>query len=660
LLIVNDILDFSKIEAGKFELDISPFSLRDRIGDTMKTLALRAHKKGLELACSFAPEVPDALIGDPGRLAQIIINLVGNAIKFTVSGEVVLSVGLANHKATGPSALRVEMHALDDETDDWPSRDDFVAKPLSDAVTFSFAVRDTGPGIPRHTGARLFQPFTQADTSTTRQFGGTGLGLTIAKRLVEMMSGRIWFESEPGQGSTFYFTASLGVQPAAAHAADSQAVSLRGLRVLVVDDNATNRVILREVLTRWGMRPALAESASEALAVMHGAAVSGSPFALVLSDVMMPGVDGFQLAVRIKEEPDLARAAVILLSSADRQSDSARCRQAGVAAYLSKPVKHSELLDAILIALDPSTTAPTRQNLGGHQGQHTNVAGRSRPLCVLLVEDNATNQLVAVSLLERAGHTVETARNGKEALARLEQRCFDVVLMDIQMPEMDGFEATARIRECEQATGRRVPIVAMTAHAMKGDRERCLAAGMDGYISKPIQAAALYQTLAAFAPSDPVAEPTRPAPAPAFERDASDATDAGTTVRRAHTAADLLDKTALLARVGGREDRLRAIIHVFLDESSQLMAELKEALASRDASRLKTLAHALKGAVGIFGVSGIIEAAQTLECLGQAGELTEAPETYKRLDEEFCNLKSALEVVLSSAPEPEAAHQPRH
>jgi two-component system, sensor histidine kinase and response regulator len=660
LLIVNDILDFSKIEAGKFELDISPFSLRDHIGDTMKTLAVRAHKKGLELACSYAPEVSDAVMGDPGRLAQIIINLVGNAIKFTTSGEVVLSVGLANDKATGPSAVRVEIHALDVETADSPSRDDLVAKPLGDAVTLSFAIRDTGPGISPHTGARLFQPFTQADTSTTRQFGGTGLGLTIAKRLVEMMNGRIWFESEPGQGSTFYFTASLGVQPAAAHAAESQAASLCGVRVLVVDDNATNRLILREVLTRWGSSPALAESAPEALTVMREAAVSGSPFALVLSDVMMPGVDGFELAVRIKADPDLARAAVILLSSADRQRDGARCRQAGVAAYLSKPVKQSELLDAILMTLDPPTTAANRETLGRDRGQETNVPGRSRPLCILLVEDNATNQLLAVSLLERAGHTVETARNGKEAFARLAQRCFDVVLMDIQMPEMDGFEATARIRECEQATGRRVPIVAMTAHAMKGDRERCLAAGMDGYISKPIQAAALYQTLAAFAPSDPVAEPTRPAPAPAIEGDASDPADAGTTVRRARTTADLVDKTVLLARVGGREDRLRAIIHVFLDESSQLMAELKEALASSDASRLKTLAHALKGAVSLFGVSGIIEAAQTLECLGQAGELTEAPETYKRLDEEICNLKSALEVVLSSPPEPATAQSPHH
>jgi two-component system, sensor histidine kinase and response regulator len=660
LLIVNDILDFSKIEAGKFELDISPFSLHDRIGDTMKTLALRAHKKGLELACSFDPEVPDALIGDPGRLAQIIINLVGNAIKFTASGEVVLSVGLAKDKATGPSALRAETHALDDETDDRPSHDDVVAKPLSDAVMLSFAVRDTGPGISRRTGARLFQPFTQADTSTTRQFGGTGLGLTIAKRLVEMMNGRIWFDSEPGQGSTFYFNASLGVQPAAAHAAESQAISLRGLRALVVDDNATNRLILREVLTRWGMRPALAESAPEALAVMREAAVSGSPFALVLSDVMMPGVDGFQLALRIKEEPDLARAAVILLSSADKQYDGARCRQAGVAAYLSKPVKHSELLDAILMALDPSTTVTPRQNLGGHQGQQTNVPGRSRPLCVLLVEDNATNQLLAVSLLEKAGHTVGTAKNGNEALACVAQRCFDVVLMDIQMPEMDGFEATARIREREQATGQRVPIVAMTAHAMKGDRERCLAAGMDGYISKPIQAAVLYQTLAAFAPADPVAEPTSPAPAPVIEGDARDPTDAGMTVRRARTSADLVDKTVLLARVGGREDRLRAIIHVFLDESSQLMAELKEALANRDASRLKTLAHSLKGAVGLFGVSGIIEAAQTLECLGQSGELTEAPETYKRLDGEIRLLKSALEAVLSSPPGPATAQLPRH
>ena len=339
----------------------------------MKTLALRAHEKGLELACSFRPRSPRRSVGDPGPVGQVIINLVGNAIKFTASGEVVLSVGLANGAATGPSAHRVEMHAFNDGLGDRPAREDFVAKPLDGAVTLLFAVRDTGPGISRHTGARLFQPFTQADTSTTRQFGGTGLGLTIAKRLVEMMNGRIWFESEPGHGSTFFFTASLGVQPAKAHAADSQTVSLpAGLRVLVVDDNATNRLILREVLTRWGMRPAGGERTPRALAVMHEAAVAGSPFALVLSDVMMPGVDGFQLAVQIKGEPDLARAAVILLSSADRQYDGTRCRQAGVAAYLSKPVKHSELLDAILMALHPLTTAANRQTFGRDRGRQTN------------------------------------------------------------------------------------------------------------------------------------------------------------------------------------------------------------------------------------------------------------------------------------------------
>jgi PAS domain S-box-containing protein len=658
LLVVNDILDFSKIEAGKFELEAIPFSLRDRLGDTMKTLALRAHKKGLELACSFAPEVPDALVGDPGRLGQVIINLVGNAIKFTGSGEVVLSVRLADDRATDPSAPGVEVEAQGDATTERAEPDDFVTPSLYDPVTLSFAVSDTGPGIPRDRWSRLFQPFTQADTSTTRQFGGTGLGLTIAKRLVELMGGRIWFESEPGLGSTFHFTACLGLQPAGTRAAHTEPVSLRGLPVLAVDDNATNRLILWEVLTRWGMTPALAESAPAALAAMLEAAAAGSPFALVLSDVMMPGVDGFELVERIRGQPELARAAVILLSSADRQHDAGRCRRAGVAAYLTKPVKHSELLDAILMALNPSTKDEKAEMIGRDLRQRASASCRSRPLRVLLVEDNATNELLAVSLLEKEGHTVETASNGKEALAALAKRPFDVVLMDVQMPEMDGFEATARIREREQGTAEHIPIVAMTAHAMKGDRERCLEAGMDGYVSKPVRAGELYQALATFAPSDTPAWRNKPAPRPAEGITTRDAPDAGTEPAPAGLPVGMPDRATLLARVGGREDRLRTIIQVFLDESSGLMAELQEAIARGEASALTRPAHSLKGAVGLFGVPGIVEGAQTLETLGQAGELTGATEAYSHLEEGIRNLKSALAVLLSPSHGPAPARQP--
>jgi PAS domain S-box-containing protein len=647
LLVINDILDFSKIEAGKFELDAIPFSLRDRLGDTMKTLALRAHKKGLELACSFAPEVPDNLMGDPGRLGQVIINLVGNAIKFTGRGEVVLSIGLADDMAKNPSAPGIEVDAQSNATTEPAEPDDLLTPPRYELITLSFAVSDTGPGIPRSRWSRLFQPFTQADSSTTRQFGGTGLGLTIAKRLVELMGGRIWFESEPGHGSTFHFTASLGLQPAGTLAGDTEPVILRGLTVLAVDDNATNRLILRELLTRWGMTPTLVESAPAAVAAMHEAAAAGSPFPLILSDVMMPGMDGFELVERIRGEPDLAQPAVILLSSADRQHDAGRCRRVRVAAHLTKPVKHSELLDAILMALNPSTNDEKAEIIGRDQSQRASASCRSRPLCVLLVEDNATNRLLAVSLLEKEGHTVEMAQNGKEAMAALAKRPFDVVLMDIQMPEMHGFEATARIREHEQGTGEHIPIVAMTAHAMKGDRERCLEAGMDGYVSKPVRAGELCQALATFAPSDTPARRNTPASLLAEGIATRDAPGAGTELPPAGLPDGMPDKAALLARVGGREDRLRTIVQVFLDESSCLMAELHEAIARGEASGLTRPAHSLKGAVGIFGVPGVVEGAQTLETLGQAGELTGAKEAYTHLEREMRTLKSVLTVISS-------------
>jgi PAS domain S-box-containing protein len=592
LTVINDILDFSKIEAGKVELEAIPFSLRDRVGDTLKTLALRAHKKGLELACDVAAEVPDAVVGDPGRLGQVLINLVGNAIKFTASGEVVLSVRV-NQDATFSG----------------------------DLVELSFAIRDTGPGIPREKAGRLFQPFTQADTSTTRQYGGTGLGLTIAKRLVALMGGCIGFESELGRGSTFHFTARLGRAGQATHAGDAEPGRLHGLAALVVDDNATNRILLHDLLTRWGMRAVVTENAAAALAAMDEAATAGTPFALVLSDVMMPGTDGYQLAERIQQRGDGAPARVILLSSADRQQDTARCRAAGVAAYLTKPVKASELRQAVHQALESSSTRTSYDHCGRERRARPIGTGRPGPLRILLVEDNATNQLVALSLLEKDGHTVETALNGQEALTALAAQPFDVVLMDVQMPVMDGFEATAHIREAERATGRHVPIIAMTAHAMKGDRDRCLCAGMDGYVTKPIRAEELCRALADFAPA------TASSPLPISES----------------PVVVLPDKAALLARVGGREDRLRSIVRVFQDESSRLVAEMQDALARSDAARLKQAAHSLKGAIGVFGVPDLLEQAQALEACGQSGELTGARGVLGRLVAEIQSLNATLQ-----------------
>jgi CheY-like chemotaxis protein len=445
----------------------------------------------------------------------------------------------------------------------------------------------------------------------------------------------------------------LKLQPAGRNALDSEPRCLHGLRVLAVDDNTTNRLILLEMLARWSMAPTLAENPSEALESMSQAAAAGAPFAVVLSDVMMPGMDGFQFAERITRQPDLAGTPVILLSSADRQPDSLRCRQAGVSAYLSKPVKQSELLDAIVTALNPSREDPGPAVPGRDRRQPPSASCRSRPLHVLLVEDNATNQVLALTLLEKAGHTVETAASGKEALAALAARSFDLVLMDIQMPDMDGFEATARIREREQATGNHIPIVAMTAHAMKGDRERCLQAGMDAYVSKPIQASVLYDTLASVVPSDsPALREERALAQQSLEGARStNAVELGADSAPRTLPPDVLDKAALLARVGGRADRLRRIVGVFLEESTGLMAKLNDAIATGQASGLKRPAHSLKGAVGIFGVQTVFDAAAAVEALGEAGELAGASDACLRLEREMESLRSALAALVSSPEE---------
>ena len=459
MTLINDILDFSKIEAGKLELESVPFDLRESLGDTMKSLAIRAHSKGLELACEIQSEVPKRLVGDPGRLRQIVVNLVGNAVKFTETGEVVLAVGY---------------------------------EPCSDGiVVLQFAVSDTGIGIPKDKTDHIFDAFEQADSTTTRRFGGTGLGLAISARLVESMGGQITVESRVGQGSTFHFTA---VFPLAIGDAPTGLIlkpaAVRDTPVLIVDDNATNLRILREMLANWGMRPTTADSVRQALPLLRGAHQAGEPYALVLTDANMPDVDGFALAKEIKEDRTLGSTIIMMLTSGDRHGDVTRCNELGLAAYLLKPVKQSELFDAIVLALgvteaedDPSSKATAEE------------MAELRPLNILLAEDSLVNQRLAVGLLEKHGHTVVVARQGREAVATLQSQSFDVVLMDVQMPEMDGFEATAAIRHQEKRTGRHVPIVAMTAHAMQGDRERCLASGMDSYVSKPISAVQLFQAI---------------------------------------------------------------------------------------------------------------------------------------------------------------------
>jgi signal transduction histidine kinase/DNA-binding response OmpR family regulator len=461
LTVINDILDFSRIAAGKLELEPIDFNARDAIGDTANTVALRAYQKGLELIVDIDAAVPHTLRGDPGRLCQILVNLLGNAIKFTHHGEVILRV-------------TTEAATMQD-------------------LVLHFSTTDTGIGIPLDRQKSVFEAFAQADASMARTYGGTGLGLTISSQLVELMGGRIWVDSEVGRGSTFHFTASFALVKAAA-AADPDPVDLRGLPVLVVDDNATHRRLLEEMLIGWRMVPTLVASVPEALAALRGAQESGRRFDLVLTDFQMPDADGFILAETIKKDPVIAGATVVMLTSASQPGDAARCRELGIAAYLPKLIKPLELRSAILLALGARSAERDRLALvTRHSLREGRETGR-----ILLVENNSINQLVARRLLERRGHTVVVANNGRDALAILDEAAFvgfGCLLMDIQMPEMDGLECTAIIRDKEKMTGSHLPIIAITAYAMQGDEARCLAAGMDAYLSKPFEPVEFFEII---------------------------------------------------------------------------------------------------------------------------------------------------------------------
>jgi len=459
LLIINDVLDFSRIEAGKLQLESIPFDLRESLGETMKPLGFRAHQKGLELICEVQPDVSEALLGDPGRIRQILINLIGNAIKFTEHGEISVTV---EEQSQGPGT-----------------------------TCLRFAVKDTGVGVPTEKQGMIFEAFSQADGSMARKYGGTGLGLTICVRLVEMMGGRIWLESKPGEGSTFFFTIQLGVQNSrSARPAPLQPEQLRDLQTLIVDDNFTNRRLLHSMLSRWGMRPTAVDGGRAALQALETAKSAGHPFPLILLDGKMPEMDGFTVAEHIRKDPDTVRATIIMLTSAGHLGDAARCRELGISAYLVKPVRQRDLFDAMCNVLNGSPQKESVPLVTRHVLRETKHRSHA-----LLAEDNAVNRTLAVRLLEKRGYTVSVAVNGRAALAAFEQEHFDFVLMDVQMPEMDGFEATAGIRAKEKSTGGHIPIIAMTAHSLKGDQERCLAAGMDGYVSKPIRTSELFATI---------------------------------------------------------------------------------------------------------------------------------------------------------------------
>lgn len=587
LALLNDILDFSKIEARKLELETVDFSLRDSLSETLKALAMRAHEKGLELACHILPDVPDALVGDPGRLRQVIVNLVGNAIKFTERGEVV---------------VRIKTETLTD----------------NEAV-LHFAVADTGIGIPKEKQSVIFEAFSQVDSSTTRKYGGTGLGLAISSRLVEMMGGRIWVESEEGKGSTFYFTARFGLQKGPK--IQPKAVDLRNLPALVVDDNATNRTILKEMLTNWHMRPTVVSSGAEAIAAMEQASDAGMPFPLVLLDANMEDMDGFAVAEQISKNPKLAGSTIILLTSDGNRGDAARCRELGVAAYLTKPISQSDLLDAIVMSLGMAAVDRRSRPL---VTRHT-VRENKRKLRILLAEDNPVNQKLAVRILEKRGHSVVVASDGRQAIDAWEAQPFDLILMDVQMPGMGGFEATAVIREREKQTGKHIPIIAMTAHAMKGDRERCLEAGMDGYVPKPIRSEELFDVISQVLAGPQISSLKAPA--------------AGDTI-------EVFNRAAALERLEGDEELLGELAIIFLQESPRQMKQIREALDRSDWEALARAAHTLKGSVGNFAAQSSVEAALNLENAAKSGNPVEAELAYSALVTEIDRLRPVLEALV--------------
>jgi two-component system, sensor histidine kinase and response regulator len=597
LSIINEILDFSKIEAGKLDLEPICFRVREVIEDTLLSLALRAHQKGLELVSHIPESIPDELIGDPGRLRQIITNLVGNAIKFTEQGEVVVRVA--------------------------------VQSEAENELLLHFTVSDTGIGIRKEKQQLIFEAFTQADSSTSRNYGGTGLGLTISARLVEIMGGRIWVDSESGRGSTFHFTAKMRRQLASLPAPPPlYRRNVKDLPVLVVDDNATSRRMLEEALLSWEMRPTVVPDAATAMATLNQARRAGAPFPLVILDAVMPGTSGFALARQIKQTRGLAAVAtVMMLSSAGPVEDAERCRKVGITAHVTKPIRRSDLLDAVLSALG-STTIFTE-----HEDDEV-ITPPAKSLRILLAEDNLVNQQLAVRLLEKAGHSVYVVSDGRKASEAYRHHKFDLVLMDVQMPEVSGFEATAEIRKQQHAAGSRIPIIAMTAHAIKGDRERCLAAGMDHYVTKPIDPGRLFAAI-----DEVLAGGCRTHTAPVRDPGAPTSTPAGKIGR--------VDRRALFGRVEGDMALLKDIVLLFLEDTPKMIEELRSAISQGDWLQMSRVAHTLKGAVGNFGAPQAFELTRELEAAIRKHEVGFVSNLFTQLEAELEGLLPELSEIVT-------------
>jgi two-component system sensor histidine kinase/response regulator len=600
LEIINDILDFSKIEAGRIDLESVDFDLRRAVREVLGSFAEAAQARGLELLCLIRHDVPSALRGDPGRLRQVLTNLVGNAVKFTEKGEVVLRVTL-------------------DESDE-------------DAAVVRFEVRDTGIGIEPDLLPRLFQSFVQGDGSASRRYGGTGLGLAISKRLVSLMGGGIDVRSRPGQGSTFWFTVRLERQSPGAAAAPAAPTRLAGRRVLVVDDNATNRQILKQQLGYWGMRTTAVEAGPKALALLRQAAAAGPGYDLAILDMKMPEMDGLTLARVIKDEPVLAGVRLVLLTSFGQRGHGAEASRIGIAAYLTKPVDEADLHDCLVEVMDEG-----RARRGPHLVTRHSLRELRAPVAarVLVAEDNEVNQKVAVRILEKLGYRVEVADNGREALEACGRTHYDAVLMDGQMPEMDGYEATRRIREQEGA-GARLPIIAMTASAMKGDREKCLEAGMDDYVSKPVTPEELERVLRRW-----VGAPAAPA-----ERAAAAPPSAG----------DLLDEAIVSSLVAVDDDGtlMEEVVATFLRIAPLRLAAIRKA-AKGNAAQLERAAHSFLGSCGNLGCRRMADLCARLEVLGRSGSTEGAPDLARLLEEEYAAVTPHLEALPARHPKRAAA-----
>lgn len=613
LALLNDILDFSKIEAGKLELELNPFDIRESLGNTMKSLGFRAYDKGIELAVHVDNAIPRFLIGDPGRIRQIVVNLVGNAIKFTESGEVVLEI-------------KCEAKTEDD-------------------VTLHFIVSDTGIGIAKDKCEKVFGEFEQADASTTRKFGGTGLGLAISSRLVHLMDGKIWVESELGAGSKFQFKVSL---PIARDVAEPECllenIDVNGLRILIVDDNATNRRILKEILTNWGMAPVTASEADRAIESMKDAIEEQDPFKLVVSDVNMPDIDGISMVREICDKNLLPGSNIIMLTSGARQDDANVLRDLGVQYHLMKPVKQSELFSAIVSTLGEAGASHT--NFASEQ-RNDPASAQGRQINILLAEDNAVNQKLALGILGQLGHHVTVADNGKIAIGKLQQSWageiepFDLVLMDVQMPEMDGLTATREIRELEKLNNQKTPIVAMTAHAMIGDREECLASGMDDYLTKPIRLQEISDKLSEMFPLEGSGSLDKQAVAlnAVSVKQKPEATVSGNSYFS-------LDES--ITSTGGDVDLFKILVETFLEETPKLVTAAEEAVMTNDIDSLRARAHSIKGSLLFLKTSETHKIAETVETQAAEKNFSDAVENFQIVKTHLAEIYELLEQYLNS------------